>query len=48
MTFYNCRKFSRGVPESFIGPQDEGSDMNFLDACRAIFVNYKERKCGTR
>ena len=22
--------------------------MNFLDACRAIFVNYKEKRCGTR
>ena len=22
--------------------------MNFLDACRAIFVNCKEKRCGTR
>lgn len=42
------RSFSCGDDKSFIGPQDEGGNMNAVNACRAIFVNYKEQRYGTR
>ncbi|KAJ7319150.1 Transport and Golgi organization protein 2 [Desmophyllum pertusum] len=42
------RHFSVAGQHSFIGPQDEGSDMNMINASRAVFVNYKEKTFGTR
>lgn len=42
------RHFSCGDSKSFLGPQDEGGNEDLINACRAIFVNCKELKYGTR
>ena len=52
-TYFNTtilyyRSFYCGDANSFIGPQDQDHDMSFVDACRSIFVDYKEKQYGTR